>query len=80
MRFMSAYQTAGRKLKHVTRSELCLSTGYDQKYAIRLLNGPPPAKLPKPRVRGRRLSYGQQVLGILRQFVKRQVIPGRCDR
>jgi hypothetical protein len=36
------------------------TTGYIRKYAIRLLNGPRPGKL-----RRRRLSYGQQLLGIL---------------
>src|ERR1700732_5457975 len=37
----------------------------DRKYAIRLLNGPPPGKQAKPRPRGRRPQYGRQTLSIL---------------
>src|SRR5712691_3556754 len=46
-------------------NEFCLNTGYHRKYAIRLLNGPPPGKQPERRPRGRRPRYGQQVLSIL---------------
>src|ERR1700732_551366 len=37
----------------------------DRKYAIRLLNGPPPGKQPERRRRGRRLRHGPQALCIL---------------
>src|SRR5947209_19186763 len=46
-------------------NEFCLNTGYHRKYAIRLLNGPPPGKQPERRPRGRRPRYGRQVLSIL---------------
>src|SRR6266436_8925062 len=46
-------------------NEFCLNTGYHRKYAIRLLNGPPPGKQPERRPRGRRPRYGQQLLSIL---------------
>src|SRR5437667_7830993 len=46
-------------------NEFCLNTGYDRKYAIRLLNGPPPGKQTEPRPRGRRRRYGSQALWIL---------------
>jgi transposase InsO family protein len=45
--------------------EFCLNTSYHRKYAIRLLNGPPPGKQPERRPRGHRPRYGQQVLSIL---------------
>ncbi|MFY9527693.1 MAG: hypothetical protein WAR24_02180, partial [Candidatus Acidiferrales bacterium] len=60
------YHQASRKLKHAILNEFCLHTGYHRKYAIRLLNGPPPGKQPQQqRVRRRGLSYGHQVLSIL---------------
>src|SRR6266436_7400007 len=46
-------------------NEFCLNTRYNRKYAIRLLNGPPPGKQAEPRPRGRRPRYGRQVLSIL---------------
>ncbi len=61
------YHKAGRRLKHVILNEFCLNTGYNRKYAIRLLNGPPPGKRSRRagRARRRRLSYGHQTLSIL---------------
>jgi hypothetical protein len=60
------YHQASRKLKHAIWNEFCLNTGYHRKYAIRLLNGPPPGKQPpQQRVRRRGLSDGHQVLSIL---------------
>ena len=46
--------------------EFCRNTGYNRKYAIRLLNGPPPARAPRPR-RGRRRSptYGPALISVL---------------
>src|SRR2546427_12912167 len=46
-------------------NEFCLNTGYHRKYAIRLLNGPPPGKQPERRPRGRRPRYGRQAVSIL---------------
>ncbi len=59
------YHKASRKLKHAILNEFCLNTGYNRKYAIRLLNGSPPGKRPDRRVRRRGLTYGHQVLSIL---------------
>jgi hypothetical protein len=59
------YRKAGREAKHLMLNEFCLNTGYHRKYAIRLLNGPPPGKQPERRPRGRRPRYGQQVVSIL---------------
>jgi hypothetical protein len=36
------YQQAARESNHVILTEFCLNTHYHRKYAIRLLNGPPP--------------------------------------
>ena len=41
------YRKAGREAKQVMLNEFCLNTGYNRKYAIRLLNGPPPGKQPE---------------------------------
>ena len=59
------YREAVRESKHLILNEFCLNTGYHRKYAIRLLNGPPPGKQPERRPRGRRPRYGRQVLSIL---------------
>ncbi len=59
------YHKAGRKAKQVILNEFCLTTGYHRKYAIRLLNGPPPGKRPDRQLRRRGLSYGHQTLSIL---------------
>jgi len=45
--------------------EFCLTTGYNRKYAIRLLNGPPPGRRRERRPRGRRPRYGKQVISLL---------------
>ena len=59
------YRKAGREAKQVMLNEFCLNTGYHRKYAIRLLNGPPPGKQAERRPRGRRPQYGRQTLSIL---------------
>jgi hypothetical protein len=59
------YRQADRKLKQVILNEFCANTGYHRKYAIRLLNGPPPERT-KPRLRRRRSpSYGPAALSVL---------------
>jgi hypothetical protein len=45
------YHKAGREAKQLMLNEFCLNTGYHRKYAIRLLNGPPPGKQPERRAR-----------------------------
>lgn len=58
------YQKAERKGKQVILSEFCANTGYNRKYAIRLLNGPQPEKQRRvPRPRG--VSYRPETLTVL---------------
>lgn len=60
------YRKADRRSKQVILNEFSQTTGYHRKYAIRLLNGPPPGPWPLPRrTRRRRPIYGPQVLSIL---------------
>jgi hypothetical protein len=59
------YQQADRQAKRVMLNEFCLTTGYHRKYAIRILNGPPPGKRLARRERRRGLSYGHELLSIL---------------
>ncbi len=60
------YRRADRKAKQAILSEFCINTRYHRKYAIRLLNGPPPGKRPCGAERKRRgVSYGQQTVSIL---------------
>ena len=44
--------------------EFCKVTGFNRKYALRVLNGPPPEKRPRKR-RPRRPTYGTKVVTIL---------------
>jgi len=59
------YHKAGRKVKHLILNEFCMTTGYHRKYAIRLLNGPPPEQRAERPARRRGLSDGHQTLAIL---------------
>jgi hypothetical protein len=61
------YRQADRKLKQVILNEFCANTGYHRKYAIRLLNGPPPGRARPGRVRRRSRSprYGTTALSVL---------------
>lgn len=54
------YRRAERKGKHVVLDEFCANTGYHRKYALRLLNGPPPERKHRrvPRRRAPRYSAG----------------------
>ena len=58
------YRKARKREKKVILSEFCANAGYHRKYAIRLLNGPPPGKCSEPR-RGRGVSYSQEVVALL---------------
>src|SRR2546426_8634146 len=51
-------------MKQVILDEFCTNSGYNRKYAIRLLNGPPPEKKPRPR-RRRSASYGAGLIRLL---------------
>jgi len=58
------YGQAERRAKHVILTEFCLNTGYHRKYAIRLLNGPPPERV-RPARRRRGLTYSPAVVSLL---------------
>jgi len=62
----SRYQRASLQEKQVILSEFCRNTGYNRKYAIRLLNGPlPPSRREQARRRRRSPSYGRGVIAVL---------------
>ena len=65
-RIYQRYRDARNREKGRILDEFCANCGYHRKYAIRLLNGAPPENKPvrRPR-RGRRVSYGAQVISIL---------------
>ena len=59
------YRQADRRAKQVILNEFCANTRYHRKYAIRLLNGPPPGRA-QPRVRhARSPRYGSTVVSVL---------------
>lgn len=59
------YHKAPRETKHQILTEFCATTGYNRKYAIRKLNGPPPSRVPPARSRRRGYTYGVPILAIL---------------
>lgn len=59
------YRRADRKQKQVILNEFCANTGYNRKYAIRLLNGPPPSRVERCQRRPRPPSYGPGVVSVL---------------
>jgi hypothetical protein len=59
------YRKADGKSRPGMLDEFCLTTGYNRKYAIRLLNGPPPGQERVRRRRGRKPRYGKQVVSVL---------------
>jgi hypothetical protein len=59
------YGKAEGKAKGAMLDEFCLNTGYHRKYAIRLLNGPPPGKREEARSRGRKPQYSAGVVSLL---------------
>jgi hypothetical protein len=66
-RIYARYERAGGREKRRIMDEFCANCGYHRKYAIRLLNGPPPPAQPLPRRRRRRgVTYGSRVISILK--------------
>ena len=59
------YRKACRREKKVILNEFCANSGYNRKYAIRLLNGPRPEKPRNEPRRGRGVSYSQEVVALL---------------
>lgn len=59
------YRQAERGERGWLLDEFCLTTKYNRKYAIRLLNGPRPEKRRRQRLRGRKPRYGQQAISLL---------------
>ena len=60
------YREAKREEKKAILNEFRHNTKYNRKYAIRLLNGPPPGRVRVPPPRPRRAAtYGAQVVSIL---------------
>ena len=65
-RIYQRYRRAARSKKRHILDEFCANCGYHRKYAIRLLNGPPPEAKPVRRARRpRSVSYGTRVISIL---------------
>ena len=61
------YRGASRQEKGRILEEFCRVCGYNRKYAIRKLSGPPPGSKPRVRRRGvRGPHYGSRVVSILR--------------
>ena len=60
------YQPAGAGQKRRILNEFCANCGYHRKYAIRLLNGPPPKLQKSSSRRPRGGSYSPQLLAILK--------------
>jgi hypothetical protein len=72
------YRRAGDQDRPGLLDEFCLTTGYNRKYAIRLLNGPAPEQQRVSRPRGRKPRYSKQVLSILTGVWEAAGYPGRC--
>ena len=60
------YRQASMPEKERILDEFCTNCGYHRKYAIRLLNGPPPGPRPVSPRRPRRVTYGSRLISILR--------------
>jgi hypothetical protein len=58
------YRRAGRRDRARLLDQFCEDSGYHRKYAIRLLNGPPPDPAPRKR-RPRGVFYGKKVVQVL---------------
>ncbi len=59
------YRQASAAEKQRILDEFCANCAYHRKYAIRLLNGPPPGPRPVRTRRHRRVTYGPRLISIL---------------
>jgi hypothetical protein len=59
------YRRADRRAKHAVLDEFCATTGYHRKYALRLLNGPPPERKRRQVRRDRAPRYSAGLVSIL---------------
>src|SRR5215831_12511069 len=59
------YRGADRKSRQTMLDEFCTVTGYHRKYALRLLNGPPPERRRRPVSRKRAPRYSAGLVSIL---------------
>jgi hypothetical protein len=71
------YQDAARVEKSRILDEFCEVAGYNRKYALRLLNGKAPKRVP-PLRRPRRAKYSKKAVEILRVIWESANYPGLC--
>ncbi|MGA8309638.1 MAG: DDE-type integrase/transposase/recombinase [Terriglobales bacterium] len=64
------YRRSDRQSKAKILDEFCANTHYNRKYALRLLNGPPPGSRPSQAVRARRASYPAAVISLVKAIWK----------
>ena len=62
------YRQAAREVKRKILDEFCANTKYNRKYALRLLNGPPPGRArPQPdHPARRRPTYSKELVSVLK--------------
>jgi len=72
------YHQADDKHAEGYLDELCLTPGYNRKYAIRMLNRPRPEKERVRLRRRRKMQDCKQVIAILGAVWEAPAIPGRC--
>ena len=62
------YRQAAREVKRKILDEFCANTKYNRKYALRLLNGPPPGRArPQPHHPARRRpTYSKELVSVLK--------------
>ncbi len=60
------YQRASGAERQRVLDEFCANCGYNRKYAIRILNGPAPVAKPGRKRRRRVLTYGLQLLAVVK--------------
>ena len=66
------YRQAAREMRRKMLDEFCANTGYNRKYALRLLNGPPPGRArPQPdHPARRRPTYGKELVSVVKEIWK----------